>query len=62
MKKIDMKCSKCKEGFMRHTVLKLITRPILFPHKCNKCGFEESYKEIYPYVEYGNTKGDLVIK
>lgn len=55
MNKIDMKCKKCSTGFMRHTVIKLITRPVVYPHKCNNCGYEENYKQIYPYIEYGNT-------
>ena len=37
---IDLKCNKCNVGFMRHTVLKIISIPIMYPHKCNKCGFE----------------------
>ncbi len=56
---IDLKCNKCNVGFMRHTVLKIISIPIMYPHKCNKCGFEESYKVIYPYIEYGNKKGEI---
>jgi predicted Zn-ribbon and HTH transcriptional regulator len=60
--KIDLKCCKCNNGFMRHTVLRVISRPIMFPHKCNNCGFEESYRKIYPYIEFENTKIETIIK
>lgn len=49
---IDYGCDKCGSGFMRYTGLSLSSHPPQFVHRCNKCGYEETYRESYPHIEY----------
>lgn len=46
----DMRCDKCEEGFMRPTGAALMSYPIQYPHKCNKCGYETNYYVTYPDI------------
>ena len=49
---VRKKCDKCGEGFMVNVNgVAYPTAPMKFPHKCNKCGNEESYVRRYPHLE-----------
>jgi predicted RNA-binding Zn-ribbon protein involved in translation (DUF1610 family) len=54
MDKQDAKCPQCGQGQMK-MVLPLAPQVSAMPKekqmqaKCNKCGFEEDYVNVYPY-------------
>lgn len=55
---IDYVCDKCESGIMeRSGSAAYLTEPMQFPHKCNKCGFEQTFKEVYPKVGYRRVNG-----
>ncbi|MFW6311365.1 MAG: hypothetical protein ACOC1K_03930 [Nanoarchaeota archaeon] len=47
---VDERCPVCKEGWMRPTGVVLTTQPPQYPHKCNKCNYEQTYQVRYPYI------------
>jgi len=51
--RVDMQCAKC-DGMMRSTGICLTSMPPIYPHKCNKCGYEESFGICYPSTEFSN--------
>jgi hypothetical protein len=58
--RVKMICDKCKEGRMIPIGTMLMTTPVKFPHKCDKCNGIEHYSEQYPkviYKEIGNEEG-----
>ncbi len=47
---VEMVCDKCGEGKMLPSGnVMLSSNPMLYPHRCNKCGYEENYKVQYPF-------------
>ena len=46
--KVKAKCEKCEEGYMQFRGETLLSYPPQYKHKCNKCGYEACYREIYP--------------
>jgi len=46
---VDKACT-CTTGRMRYNGLALLTDPPQFPHKCNSCGKEENYLNVYPHL------------
>lgn len=50
VKQVDEKCPVCQNGWMRPTGIVLTSNPPQFPHKCQKCGYEQIYSVRYPYV------------
>ena len=47
---VHMKCNKCGNGLMlRNGNIILTTDPPKFPHKCNNCGYTDSYYNQYLY-------------
>ncbi len=54
---IDYLCDKCKEGVMRrYGDMIFTTNPPQVPHKCNKCGLERNFTDIYPKLGYRKLK------
>lgn len=49
---ITMICDKCGAGVMGPTGYSYMTSPPKYPHKCNKCGNSDTYRKIYPCIEY----------
>ena len=49
--KTEMICDKCG-GTMIPTGMCLMSNPPKYPHKCDKCGFEETYNVSYPNIEF----------
>ena len=43
-------CDKCGEGKMKHTGTVYYTNPLQYPHRCEKCGFEKTFNNVYPYI------------
>lgn len=48
--KVKAKCEKCGEGYMQSRGEALLSYPPQYIHKCNKCGYEAYYREIYPKI------------
>ena len=58
--RVRMVCPKCGEGFMEPGDVVLTTYPPLYPHTCDHCGYIDSYRVMYPYIEYEAVKdGEL---
>jgi DNA-directed RNA polymerase subunit RPC12/RpoP len=50
---VEYVCDKCGEGLMEpHGRAAYLSDPIQFPHRCNKCGHEQAFKEQYPAVRW----------
>lgn len=50
---VRLMCEKCDGGEMIPTGICLPSNPALYPHKCDKCGYEESVRgKTYPRVEH----------
>lgn len=49
---IDMICDKCGKGKMRSGGRTFTVNPPIFPHVCNKCGYEADYRTCYPHTGY----------
>ena len=49
--RIDKICTNCDIGKMRPDNMVFSSYPPKFSHKCNICGFIETYKRIYPYYK-----------
>ncbi len=48
---IDYKCDACGEGYMRSLGTVLLSNPVQYPHRCNKCGAEMNVRlHTYPYM------------
>ena len=47
---VDEKCPQCNKGYMRPTGIVLTSNPPHYPHKCNKCGYEQTYGNTFPYT------------
>jgi hypothetical protein len=49
---IEYECPECKEGNLYPTGRVLLSSPPQYPHKCNKCGYKETFRGIkYPKTE-----------
>jgi hypothetical protein len=51
--RVVLHCDQCG-GRMSHTGVVFTRYPPLYPHKCDKCGYEEKRDKIYPAIEYEN--------
>lgn len=49
---VRKKCPKCGKGHMVSTSKVIFSDPMMFVHKCDKCGHREKYKITYPYKKY----------
>lgn len=51
---IEMTCNKCGKGIMQDISgnVVLCTYPPQYLHKCNNCGYEETYNVSYPYQKF----------
>jgi hypothetical protein len=50
---IDYVCDACGVGHMRSTGISLMSSPPQYPHKCDKCGAEQTFTNArYPRVMY----------
>lgn len=49
---IKMICNRCKQGEMVPTGMAFTSLPSQFEHRCNCCGYKETYKTIYPAIRY----------
>lgn len=50
---VDYKCPECKIGFLRPTGTIFATNPPQIPHKCNNCGYGQTFTGVsYPYIDY----------
>lgn len=49
--RIEMMCDKCNEGQMKPTGMVYETYPPQYPHKCDKCGYENTFDEVYPRID-----------
>jgi Zn finger protein HypA/HybF involved in hydrogenase expression len=47
-------CDECGKGRMEPTGICLTSNPLQWPHKCNKCGSEKTFKVKYPRTIYRN--------
>ena len=46
---VYMTCDKCGKGLMKPCgCCELLVYPPKYNHKCNKCGYEQVYSEVYP--------------
>lgn len=45
---VDYQCDDCGEGKMIPTGVVLLSLPPQYPHTCNKCGKQKSFRERYP--------------
>ena len=55
--KVNYICDECKYGgIMQPSGNALLTDPMLYPHKCNNCGFKRNFKCIYPKVIIRNVQ------
>lgn len=53
MVKINYICDACGEGEMTVSgSMCLMSNPPSYPHKCNKCGYEDSFQYYYPTTGY----------
>ena len=50
--RVTLICDKCKEGTLTPVGTALMTTPMQFPHRCNKCSALENYTEQYPKTVY----------
>jgi hypothetical protein len=52
--RVDFKCPKCEEGFLRPNGRVLTSNPLQYPHICNNmnCDYNETFNKIYPYIDY----------
>lgn len=52
--KVDFRCPKCGNGFLRPTGTVLTSNPPQYPHKCNNndCDYGETFNKAYPYIDY----------
>lgn len=50
---VNYKCDTCKEGYMFPTGIALMSNPAQYPHKCNFCGIEKTFRGI-KYPKYVN--------
>lgn len=53
-RKINMRCPKCKEGFMKFSGPVLTSDPAQYGHICNRytCKHKGFYYKSYPYIDY----------
>lgn len=49
---VDMKCDRCKDGYMRLKVTLPFLGKNMHVHECDKCGFIDNYDVRYPYRTY----------
>jgi hypothetical protein len=49
---VEYVCDSCNTGVMRSTGVGLMSSPPQYPHKCNHCGSQSTFKLIYPYITY----------
>lgn len=47
--RVNYTCDKCNQGLMQTTGLVLTSVPPQYPHVCNQCGYEMTFKVAYPY-------------
>jgi hypothetical protein len=53
--RIDYKCPKCKDGYLRPIGSVLASYPPIYPHQCTDCDYAESFSgKMYPYTDYRN--------
>lgn len=45
---VAYQCDKCDEGQMIPTGVALMSYPAQYPHKCNRCGHEQIFRQPYP--------------
>ena len=52
--KVDYKCPKCDNGYLRTYGTVLTSYPPQYPHKCNnlKCDYVQNFSITYPYIDY----------
>jgi hypothetical protein len=53
--KVDYRCPKCGNGFLRPTGRVLTSYPPQYPHKCNnpECDYGETFMDkTYPFINY----------
>lgn len=46
---VNQACDKCGEGIMEYDAESAQVCHIGYPHKCDKCGWQNSYQVRYPY-------------
>lgn len=49
---VDFQCPKCAEGRLRPSGIAFMTYPLKYPHRCNKCEYEEVFRVQYPYIKH----------
>lgn len=49
--KVKKICPECG-GEMESIGTASLTSPIAYRHRCRECGYEDSYKHVYPRIEY----------
>lgn len=49
---VEYVCDTCQQGTMHVSGNLLLTHPMKWPHRCNKCGAEEALIEKYPIVRF----------
>lgn len=50
MYSVEYVCDECRKGVMQSTGITLTSNPPQYPHRCNKCGAEQTFMECYPYT------------
>lgn len=46
---VNQACDKCGEGIMKYDAESAQVCHIGYPHKCDKCGWKNSYQVRHPY-------------
>ena len=49
---IDYLYDECGDGHMRPEGYALLSSPPQYPHKCDKCGHEQTFKVSYPTTDF----------
>lgn len=52
MYQVTYTCGACGVGKMKPTGISLMSNPPQYPHKCNKCGYENTFRSTYPKIVY----------
>lgn len=59
--KVDHLCDACGKGHYRPTGGALMSSPAQYPHTCNQCGDQKTFKKRYPFIDFIDDSGNLVM-
>lgn len=50
--RVHQMCEECEDGELKATGVTYMTSPPRYEHRCNKCNHKETFRKIYPAIEY----------